>query len=260
MSYALITGASKGIGKAMAHELGRRKMNLLLVARSTDELQSLSEELRKQYGIQTDILALDLSQPEASARVKKWCLEKNYAVSVLINNAGYAIWGRFGQMDLPQVRNLMQLNMQTLVDLSYEMLPLLQQNPQSYILNISSTSAYQAVPTMSVYAASKAFVLVFTRGLRYELRNSSVSVSCMSPGATSTNFIERAGMQAMQAMAAKFEMRPEEVARIGIDGMFNKKAEIVPGLLNRVTVKATYFLPKWLTEKMAANLYEKHLS
>jgi len=260
MSYALITGASKGIGKSMAHELGRRKMNLLLVARSVDELQSLSEELRKQYGIQTDILALDLSQPEASARVKKWCLEKSYAVSVLINNAGYAIWGRFGQMDLPQVRNLMQLNMQTLVDLSYEMLPLLQQNPQSYILNIASTAAYQAVPTMSVYAASKAFVLVFTRGLRYELRNTSVSVSCLSPGATSTNFIERAGMQAMAAMAAKFEMRPEEVARIGIDGMFNKTAEIVPGLLNRVTVKATYFLPKWLTEKMAANLYEKHLS
>jgi short-subunit dehydrogenase len=260
MSYALITGASKGIGKAMAHELGRRQMNLLLVARSANELQSLSDELRKKYSIQTDILAIDLSLPEASAQVKNWCLQKKYAISVLINNAGYAVWGRFGQLDLLQMRNLMQLNMQTLVDLSYEMLPLLKQHPQSYILNIASTAAYQAVPTMSVYAASKAFVLVFTRGLRYELRNSSVSVSCLSPGATSTNFIERAGMQAMQAMAAKFEMTPEEVARIGIDGMFKKKAEIVPGILNRVTVKATYFLPKWLTEKMAANLYEKHLS
>jgi len=260
MSYALITGASKGIGRAMAFELARRKLNLLLVARSASELQTLSDELRKQHGVQTDILAIDLSQPDAAAQVKKWCLDKGYPVSILINNAGYGLWGRFGQLTLAQQRNLMQLNMQALVDLTYEMLPLLKQHPKAYILNVSSTAAYQAVPTMSVYSASKAFVLVFTRGLRYELRNTSVSVTCLSPGATSTNFIERAGMQAMQAMAAKFEMTPEEVAKIAIDGMFKKKAEIVPGLLNSVTVKATYFLPKWLTEKMAANLYEKHLS
>ncbi|MES2734352.1 MAG: SDR family oxidoreductase [Bacteroidota bacterium] len=260
MSYALITGASKGIGKAMATQLAQRKVNLLLVARSADALKELGDSLKQQYGIQTDFLAIDLSLPTAAAEVKQWCLDKGYAVSILINNAGYGLFGRFEQLSLQEQRNLMQLNMQTLVDMTYEMLPLLKKNPKAYIMNVASTAAYQAVPTLSVYAASKSFVVVFTRGLRYELRHSSVSVSCLSPGATSTNFIERAGLQAIQETAAKFEMPPEEVARIGIAQMLKGKAEIIPGLLNLVTVKATSFLPKWITEKIAANLYEKHLS
>lgn len=260
MSYALITGASKGIGKSMAHELARRQINLLLVARSEKALQELAATLRQQYGIQADSLAVDLSLPTAASQVSQWCFDKGYPVFILINNAGYGLWGRFDQLALSEQRNLMQLNMQTPVDLTYELLPLLKKQPKAYILNVSSTSAYQAVPTLSVYAASKAFVLVFTRGLRYELRNSRVSVSCLSPGATATNFIERAGMpKAIQATAEKFEMTSDEVARIGIDGLLKGKAEIVPGLLNRLTVKATYLLPKWLTEKLAANIYEKHL-
>ena len=243
----------------MAHELARHKYNLLLVARSGPALESLAEMLAQQYGVRVDYLAVDLSLPTAAAQVKQWCVAKGYPVSVLINNAGYALWGRFEQLDLEAQRNLMQLNMQTLVDLSYELLPLLKQHRPAYILNIASTAAYQAVPTLSVYAATKSFVLLFTRGLRYELRHSPVSVSCLSPGATATNFIERAGMQAMQSTAAKFEMTSEEVARLGIRGMLKGRAEIVPGFLNLVSVKATYLLPKWLTEKIAANLYEKHL-
>ncbi|MBC7923426.1 MAG: SDR family oxidoreductase [Ferruginibacter sp.] len=260
MSYALITGASKGIGRAMAHELARRKTDLLLVARSEAVLGELAAALRQQYGVRVDFLATDLSLPGAAARVKQWCTEMNYPVSTLVNNAGYGLWGRFDRLSLAEQRSLLQLNVQTLVELSHEMLSLLQAQPKAYILNVASTAAYQAVPTLSVYAASKAFVVVFTRGLRYELRRSNVSVSCLSPGATSTQFIERAGMQAMQATAAKFEMTSEVVARIGIDGMLKGKAEIIPGLLNRITVRATYLLPKWLTEKLAANLYEKHLA
>jgi short-subunit dehydrogenase len=123
-------------------------------------------------------------------------------------------------------------------------------------MNVSSTAAYQAVPTLSTYAATKAFVLLFTRGLRHELKGSSVSVSCLSPGATSTGFIDRANLGMLKEKAEKFSMEADEVARIAVKGMFAGKAEIIPGLLNWVSVKAVKHLPKGLTEQIAANLYK----
>ena len=258
MNFALITGASKGIGKSLAFALAKRKTNLLLVARSGDLLEEISISIKKQYSVEVDFLSIDLSHQDSSKLIYQWCLDKGYSVNILINNAGYGLWGEFDKLGLTEQNNMMQLNMFALVNLTYEMLPLLKLNNQAYILNVSSTTAYQAIPTLSLYAASKAFVLLFSRGLKLELEKSNVKVSCICPGPTSTGFIERAGMGGgiMEERAEKFSMTSDKVAEIALTGMYAGNAEIIPGIANKVGAMFTFFAPKWLTEKITASLYK----
>lgn len=254
--FALITGASGGIGYYFAHELAKRKHNLILVARSENKLQKLATELKEKYSIACDYLPIDLSQPNASAQITSWCNSNQYEIDILINNAGYGLFGSFENQDLKDVTNMLQLNMNTLVELCHVFMPQLKSKSKAYILNVASTASYQAVPTLASYAASKAFVVLFTRGLRYELKNTNISVSCLSPGTTSTNFMNRAGMESLKERAEKFSMSAEVVAKIGIEGMLKGKAEIIPGFVNWFSAKLTGFVPKALTEKIAASLYE----
>lgn len=261
MAYALITGASKGIGRAFAHELASRKHDLLLTARSGEMLKKLAEELSSKYGVKADFFPMDLSAPGATAQLRNWVEQNNYDLNILINNAGYAMWGWFQELPLQDQLNMMQLNMSSLVSMTHEFIPLLEKAPQGYILNVASTASYQAVPTMAIYAATKSFVLSFSRGLRFELRKkkSTVSVTCLSPGPTSTSFMERADMGALEATAKKFEMEPEKVARIALKALFKKKSEIIPGFINKVGAGAPNLLPKGMVEGFAANIYLKKL-
>jgi len=256
MAYALITGASKGFGKSMATVLAKKQYDLLLVARSGGELESLAHELIAAYKIKVQWLPQDLSVPEAADKVMAWITANNYTVSILINNAGYGVWGPFESANLQAQSEMLRVNMHTPVGLCHHLLPMLKAQPESYILNVASTAAYQAVPTFSLYAASKSFVLLFTRGLRQELKGSSVSVTCISPGPINTNFIDRAGLQAIKATAEKYGMHPDVVAEIAIKSMFKKKAEVVPGAVNALSAFATRLVPKTIVEKIAANLYK----
>lgn len=256
-SYALITGASKGIGRSLAALLARRKYNLLLVARSSPDLAALSTQLAAEYGVQAHYLALDLTQPDAALQLRNWCAKQQFKVSLLVNNAGYGVWGYFDELPLEDQCNMLQLNMQLPVELSYHMIPFLKEHPKAYILNISSTAAYQAVPTMTLYAASKSFMLTFSRGLRHELKRTGISVSCLCPGPVNTNFLERAGMQAMKATAEKYGMTPERVAEKALKGLLAGRPEIIPGALNVISAMATRLLPKTLIENIAAGLYNK---
>jgi short-subunit dehydrogenase len=190
--YAVITGASKGIGKSIAIALAKRGYHLLLIARSGDELNRLSQEIGIQFNVDVNTLAIDLAQPEAAKNVSEWINQQKYRIAVLVNNAGYGLWGAFAALNLEEQMQMCQLNMDTVVRLSYLLLPLLSKEKQAYILNVSSTAAYQAVPTLAVYSATKAFVLSFTRALRYELKNTPVSVTCLSPGPFDTGFAHRA--------------------------------------------------------------------
>ena len=255
-SYALITGASKGIGRALAFQLAARNYNLLLVARSGNELATLCAALCDQYPIKAHYLALDLSTPGAAAQVRDWCVQEGFPVSMLVNNAGYGVWGYFDELPLEQQSNMLQLNMQLPVELCHYMIPLLKTQPRAYILNVSSTAAYQAVPTMALYAASKSFLLSFTRAMRHELLRTRIRVSCLCPGPVNTNFIERAGMEAVKATAEKFGMSAEDVAAQALKGLFAGKAEIIPGGLNAFSAFATRLVPKILVENVAAKLYK----
>lgn len=259
MNFALITGASKGIGKEMAIDLAARKSNLLLVARSEDALKSLCEEIKTKFGVECIYLAADLNSSAGIERVMSFINERKLKINILINNAGYGLWGKLDKQALASTKDMMQLNMMTPVELTFRMIPILKESNQpAYILNVASTAAYQAVPTLAVYAASKAFMVLFSRGLRMELSKTNISVTCLSPGATDTNFMNAAGMTTPEIVkrAAKFNMDPKHVAHFAINGMFKKKVEIIPGWINKISVALTYFVPKALTEKIAADLYK----
>jgi short-subunit dehydrogenase len=257
MEYALITGASKGIGRAIAEELTRRGFNVLLVARSEELLQQVAGELSARYKAKVDWLALDLSTADAPRNVLDWCRAKGYDINILVNNAGYGLSGPFEKYTLEEHWNMMQLNMSTLVGLTRLFLPYLRQRSRAYILNIASSAAYQAVPRLSLYAATKAFVLAFSRGLHQELQGSPVSVTCVSPGATDTDFPNRAqlGEKGLKA-AEKFNMSPNAVASIAVKGMLAGRSEIIVGLVNKLGAVMAWLLPKSVVEKTAMKIYE----
>jgi short-subunit dehydrogenase len=257
-TFALITGASKGIGKEMALELASRGHNILLVARSADLLNQLAAEIESKHKVKCISYACDLSAENAADLVYQFCKDNQIEVNILINNAGYGLWGKFDSLSLESQLNMLHLNMQSPVKLIYKFLPMLKAQKRAYILNVGSTASYQAVPTLSLYSASKAFMVLFSRGLRMELKDSNVSVTVVSPGATETNFMERAGMNSPKIIknAEKFNMKPNVVAKFAIEGMFKGKNEIIPGFTNAFSVKMTYFLPKSLIENIAASLYK----
>ncbi|MDZ4713906.1 MAG: SDR family oxidoreductase [Cytophagales bacterium] len=256
MAHALITGASGGIGLALARELASRKHDVLLIARSEALLKQHCDELHRSHGVSADYLAVDLSQHNAVEQVEAWIKQKNYSIEILINNAGYGTWGPVREIPAEQLTNMMHLNMHTVAGLSKAMIPYLEKQKKGYIMNVSSTAAYQAVPTLATYAATKGFVLLFTRGLHWELKGTGISVSCLSPGPTTSGFIDRANLGMIKERAEKFSMKPEAVASIAIDGMFAGKAEIIPGFINWISAKFAELVPKVLTEKIAMNLYK----
>jgi short-subunit dehydrogenase len=257
MTYALITGASKGIGKAIAEELASRKFNVLLVARSTESLQQVATGIREKYKVSADYLAIDLSSDKAAEKVFNWCTEKKYEIQVLVNNAGYGLSGPFEKYAVGENTNMMQVNMLVPVQLCQLFLPSLRTQSKAYILNVGSSAAYQAVPNLSVYAASKSFILNFTRGLRQELRKTNISVTCICPGATDTDFSTRAqiGEKGMKT-AEKVNMTPAAVAHIAVKNMLAGNAEVIAGVINKLGAFMVWLLPKGLVEKTAMKIYE----
>lgn len=258
MEFALITGASKGIGKALAHELASRKFNVLLIARNAELLEQNANQIENKYSVLAKYLAIDLAEENAAQQVYNWCVTNNYNVSVLINNAGYGLSGAMHKYSLQQYSAMMQVNMNAMVELCYLFVEMLQKNTKAHIVNVASGAAYQAVPGLNIYAASKAFVLSFSRGLNYELKNSTIFVSAVSPGATDTDFANRASVNGVKAkkLAQRFNMQPSAVASIIVDGMLAHKIEIIPGFINKLSVFLAWLLPKKLLEKSAASIYD----
>lgn len=257
MQYALITGASKGIGKAIAEELASRKHNVLLVARSASLLKELADELAEKYTIQTDQLAIDLSDIHAPQQIITWIKEKGYQINILVNNAGYGLSGNFEKYSMEDHRAMMQVNMSVPVELTGILLDELKKHSRGYILNIASAAAYQAVPGLTAYAATKSFLLSFSRGLQYELRNTNVSVTVVSPGGTDTDFANRAKVAGKAVRAGeKLNMTPKAVAKLAVNAMFARKTEIITGFINKLGAFFVWLLPKKLAEKTAAGLYE----
>lgn len=260
MAYALITGGSKGIGKAIAEGLAAKKYNILLVARSENLLKENAAELEKKFSIKTDYLVADISTSESAKKIADWCTSKNYDVSVLVNNAGYGLGGAFNTLSLEEQLNMMQLNMQSLVQLTYLMIPVLKKaKGRSYILNVASTAAHQAVPYLGVYSATKAFVLSFSRAIYHELKLENISVTCLCPGPTDTYFMDRAGMKNFKKaakQAERFNMTPQAVADIAIKGLFAGKIEVIPGGVNKAGAFFSRALPKKVTENTLIGIYK----
>ncbi len=259
MPYALITGASKGIGREIAISLAKRKYNLLLIARTEKLLVELAKELQEKYKVEVFYNAIDLSSPDAAEDIITWCNKGGFDIGVIVNNAGYGLHGPFEKLSLDEQLNMMWLNMSAMVQLTHLALPLLRRHSgKSYILNIASTAAYQAVPFLGIYSATKAFVLSFSRAIRIELKGSNVSATCLSPGTVATLFMERAGMVKVKKIARqakKFEMQADVVAEFGVKAMLKGKAEVIPGFGNKVGAYSNRVLPKVVVESVAKGIY-----
>ncbi len=257
MPFALITGASKGIGRAIATTLAARGYDLLLVARSGDLLEQVSTEIHQASNRNCQWLAVDLAGDQAAEKVYDWCRNNQYEVSVLVNNAGYGLSGPFENYSVEDHTEMLHVNIITLTKLTRLFLPAMLKMPAAYILNIGSSASYQAVPLLSAYAASKAFVLSFSRGLYQELRKTSVSVTCICPGPTDTNFVDRANVGVKgKKTAEKFNMSADAVAHIAVDSLFRRRPEVITGGLNKLSAFFAWLLPKTVVEGIAKKLYD----
>ncbi len=257
--YALVTGASQGIGAALALELAREGFGLVLTARSADALEKVRAEAAALNGGRAIAHVADLLEVNAVPKLVSFLQEKDIALSCLVNNAGHAHWGLFSEEPIEQQRRMMRLNMEVPVELTYALLPILKKARRGYVLNTSSMTAFHALASMATYAASKAFVLRFSRSLRLELAKTNVTVTAVCPGSVITGFTAHAGMQAMDDLARKFGTPPEPVAKAAVTAMLKGKAQVVPGLLNKITVALQTISPMSLTEGTASGIYLKRL-
>ena len=257
MPSALITGAAKGIGRAIAGELARLNYDLFLIDIDEPELLRTARRLEEQHGTFTYTLTLDLSQPGVAQTIQAWYKQFRNDLEVVVNNAGFGLNGSFEQIPIAEQLDVINVNIKALVEISYAFVPILKEQKKAYLLNVGSTTAYQTVPYVSIYAASKAFVVSFTRGLRHELRHSNLSVSCLSPGSTDTDFVNRARMgESIKKTASKLNMSPESVAKIAVKGLFRGESEIIPGFINQVGAFLPRVVPKSLVEKVVGDIYE----
>lgn len=257
--YALITGASQGLGAAIALELARHGFGVLLVARTEEALRKVAAEAGALNDGHAHTFKADLLATDATDRIVEWVDRSGLPLTCIVNNAGQGLWGLFDQLTLEDQRRMMRLNMDLPVELTHRLLPILKKAKRAYILNISSMTAYTPMATFAVYAASKSFVRVWSRSLRIEQEKGPVSVTAVCPGSIITGFTERAGMMAMDDLARKFGTGPEPVAKAAVRAMFKGKAEVVPGLLNRITATVQGWLPTGVNERLASGIYLKRL-
>ncbi len=229
MSTALITGASGGIGKAFAEELAERKTNLVLVARSEEKLNLLAKQLKEKYQIQVDVIVKDLSELGATGEVFDIVKNKGLTIDLLINNAGFGDYGEFAERDGERQIKIIQLNIMALVDLTHKFLPLMRQKRCGSIINVSSIAGFQPIPYLSVYAASKAFVLSFSQSLWAENRNYGVRVLCVCPGPTETNFFTEAKFPPTMAAKTQKITSPEEVVKDALIALEKGESLVVSG-------------------------------
>ncbi len=224
----LITGASSGIGAAMARQLADPTVTLLLTARSEDALQAVATEVET-HGTTTAIFPHDLAVDGAAATLHQQITEAGFTADVLINNAGFGKQGPFEEYDAENYMAMIRLNVMNLVALTHRCLPAMLDRGDAGILNVSSTAGYQPLPYFAVYGATKSFVTNFSEALSGELALRGVTVSCLCPGPTDTAFQDRA---AVDLGASKPFETPEKVARVGLRALLNGRMTAISGATN----------------------------
>jgi short-subunit dehydrogenase len=255
---ALVTGASSGIGAAIARELASLGVHLVLTSRRRDALEAVAATCKD---VKVEIITADLGQPDAPQKL--WtAATANGNIDILINNAGLGYFRRFDEVDWARDAELLQLNMTSLVALARHFVDAHKANPKiAHMLNVASTGAYQAVPHMALYAASKAFVRNFSEGLHDEHRGTSLSVTCICPGGTDTAFHAASGGGNYSWIANASTKSPEFVAQAAIRAMLHGKRTVVPGLFNKLSTFGVRFLSRRFASRVATIVLGKpHLA
>ncbi len=251
--YALITGASSGIGECFARALAARKQPLLLVARSKDKLDSLAAELHAAHAIDAAAIPADLSVAGSAAALAEEIQKRNLEISLLINNAAFGARGEFWQLPLDRQMEMLRLNIHSLVELTYLLLPQMIERREGGVVNVSSTASFQPVPYTSHYAATKAFVTSFSMALREEVRPHGLSVVTLCPGATRTNFFQ-AGSYGQRSIPGGMQP-PEEVVADALRALDRGGGLVVPRFMNKFSVFIQRLLPRGLVARFAADIF-----
>lgn len=248
--WALVTGASSGLGVDFARELATRGANLILLARREDLLKGVAEEIRRSYQVEVEVVPLDLSLEDSPRFLYERLTQEGKTVDILINNAGFGVYGEHSKIPWDRERQMLQVDIITLAHLTKLFLGDMLSRNFGYIMQISSVAAYQPSPTYSCYGAAKSFVLFFGEALNYELRNTDVSCTVLSPGITATEFLKVAG-QTATLYQRLLMMQSEEVARIGIKAMLKRRPSVIPGMLNSILAWTVRFTPRRLSAAIA---------
>ena len=247
---ALITGGSVGIGAALADVFAARGHDLILVSRNREKLEARGRAVAEQFGIDVVCIPEDLTDPQGPRRLYESAAARGLDVHYLVNNAGVGLYGKFATTDLDAELKMIQLNVTSVVDLTKRFLPSMIARRSGRILNVASMAAFVPGPWMSVYYATKAFLLSFSEAIDYELKPNGVTVTTLCPGPTESEFKVRAGSHRSRLFDS-FVMDAPRVARVGYDGMMKGKAVAIPGLRNKLIPVATRLTPRPLIASLS---------
>lgn len=250
--WALVTGASAGIGWALAERLAAQGANLILTARRADRLAQLAEEVTGRYKVQTQIFAADLARPQTPGEIFRFTEQKRLPIEVLVNNAGFGAYGEFRRVEAQRFLDMVQVNIASVVHLTHLFLPPMVERRSGYILIVASTAAFQPVPYISTYAATKGFDLLFAEGLAEEVRRYGVRVCALCPGSTVSEFHEVAGQPSH--MAGPQEPN-EKVARVGLQALAEGRPRVISGIRNWLSVEGQRLAPRRLVTRVAARMF-----
>ena len=241
--WALITGASSGLGLEFADLLAAQKVNLVLAARRQEPMEKLASDLRQKHGVDVLVEAIDLAAPGAAGRLKSNLDARAVAIDVLVNNAGYGLHGDFQEMPIERTLEMIQLNITALTELTYLFGRDMATRRSGHILLVASLLAFQAVPSYAAYAATKAYVLALGEALHDEFRPHGVVVTSLCPGHTATGFDAAAGAT-ISPVLRLLTMNPRPVARSGIRALLQRKATVVAGLPNKMAAFSNRLTPR----------------
>jgi len=250
--WALVTGASSGIGVALASQLAAGGTHLLLTARRRDRLEDLARKLSAAHGIQTEVIVADLAQPGAPDEIHSFTREKGLAIDLLINNAGFGQYGELSQVATQRLLDMVQVNCMAVVHLTRLFLPDMITRRRGDILILASTAAFQAVPYISTYAATKAFDLYFAEGLAEEMKPYGIRVCALCPGSTESEFHAAAGQEQFTSQNPE---TAEKVARLGLQALASGKSYVISGLGNYMGAHSQRIVPRRMVTRIAANMF-----
>ena len=245
MPYALVAGGSKGIGYAIAEALAKRRYNLILIARHTDSLVAAKNKLESDYNIHVEILRLDLEHEKTADSIARWCTEKNIPLKILCNVAGFGGERDYLSLPLDTLRYMVRLNVESCMAMSLRLLPLLEKNAPSHILNVASMAGFAPIPVKNMYSATKAAVVFFSYSLRYQLKKKHISVSCLAPGPVFTKpEIEKDTRKRLGWYGVAMAVPPKKVGEIAVRKTLKRRMMIVPGILSKLSAAFIRLLPK----------------
>lgn len=254
--YALITGATSGIGLSLATIHASRKGNLIIIGQNSRKLSNVKKELESQFKIDVVAFSIDLTKKDSVKKIVQRIKERKLKVKYVINNAGFGLYGLFRDTDIERELKMIDLNVKVITELTKAFLPEMIDSGRGYIMNVASVAAFLPGPLMSVYYASKNYVLAFSEAVNNELKGTGVSVTTLCPGPTETNFNKTARGENSKMLSNNL-MSSEEVAIIGYEGMLNKKAVVIPGFKNKILACLPRFLPRGNVVSMVRKVSER---